>query len=127
MTKGTVVVLGTTGRNFAAGMSGGIAYVFDPTGEFTRVRCNSAGVDLEPLFEREDLTLLEILVRRHVEYTGSPLARRMLENWSATLSGFVKVLPHEFKRVLNTQKPAEHVETPLSLIPQAQLAAEGGR
>jgi glutamate synthase domain-containing protein 3 len=127
MTKGTVVVLGSTGRNFAAGMSGGLAYVFDPTGEFTRVRCNSAGVDLEPLFEREDLTLLETLIRRHVEYTGSPLARRMLENWSATLSGFVKVLPHEFRRVLNTQKLVEHLETPLPFVPQAQLAAEGGR
>jgi glutamate synthase domain-containing protein 2/glutamate synthase domain-containing protein 1/glutamate synthase domain-containing protein 3 len=127
MTKGLVVVLGSTGRNFAAGMSGGIAYVFDPTGEFTRVRCNSAGVDLEPLFEHEDLVLLETLIRRHVEYTGSPLAGRMLQNWSATLGGFVKVLPHEFKRVLNTQKPAEHVKTPLPFVPHTQLAAEGGR
>ena len=127
MTNGTVVVLGSTGRNFAAGMSGGLAYVFDPTGEFIRVRCNSAGVDLEPLFEREDIMVLETLIRRHVEYTGSPLARRMLENWSETLSGFIKVLPHEFKRVLKTQTPAERLKKPFAFVPRVQVAAESAR
>jgi glutamate synthase domain-containing protein 3 len=100
MTNGTVVVLGRTGRNFAAGMSGGLAYVYDPNGEFVRFRCNRAGVDLEPIFEREDTTRLEYLILQHVQYTNSPLGKRLLENWAGALPHFVKVLPHEYKRVL---------------------------
>jgi glutamate synthase (ferredoxin) len=107
MTNGTVVVLGKTGRNFAAGMSGGIAYVYDPTGDFVRVRCNPAGVDLEPLFEREDILLLEQLIRKHVAYTGSPLGSRILESWSQMLPHFVKVFPHEYKRVLGVPRAGE--------------------
>ena len=102
MTNGTVVVLGRTGRNFAAGMSGGIAYVFDPFGDFAEVRCNKAGVDLEPLFETEDIALLESLIRRHVHYTGSPLGKRILANWPQVLPQFTKVFPHEFKRVMKS-------------------------
>jgi glutamate synthase (NADPH/NADH) large chain len=109
MTNGTVVVLGRTGRNFAAGMSGGIAYVFDPTGEFVRVRCNRAGVDLEPLFEREDILLLETLIRKHVAYTDSPLGKRILADWSQMLRHFVKVFPHEYKRVLSATAAAERI------------------
>ena len=104
MTNGTVVVLGQTGRNFAAGMSGGIAYVFDPFGDFAKVRCNTAGVDLEPLFENEEISLLESLIRKHVSYTGSPLGNRLLANWAQVIPQFAKVFPHEFKRVM---KPAE--------------------
>jgi glutamate synthase (ferredoxin) len=104
MTNGTVVVLGSAGRNFAAGMSGGLAYVFDPDGEFARVRCNTASVDLEPLFESEDIFVLENLIRKHVQYTGSPLGTRILENWTETLSKFVKVFPHEYKRVLEARQ-----------------------
>ncbi len=107
MTNGTVVVLGSTGRNFAAGMSGGLAYVFDPSGEFGRVRCNTAGVDLEPIFEAEDILALENLIRKHVEYTGSALGARILENWTENLTKFVKVFPHEYKRVLQERKAAE--------------------
>jgi glutamate synthase domain-containing protein 3 len=107
MTNGTVVVLGRTGRNFGAGMSGGIAYVFDRKGEFARVRCNQAGVDLEPLFEREDLVRLENLVRKHVHYTGSALGKRLLENWSSSLEQFVKVFPHEYKRILKSRPAVE--------------------
>ncbi len=110
MTKGTVVILGRTGRNFAAGMSGGIAYVFDPTGEFVRVRCNRAGVDLEPIFEREDILLLERLISKHVEYTGSALGKRILGNWTETLRHFVKVFPHEYKRVLGIPKTTRRNE-----------------
>jgi glutamate synthase domain-containing protein 3 len=106
MTNGMVVVLGRTGRNFAAGMSGGIAYVYDATGEFVRVKCNRAGVDLEPLFEREDIARLEALLRKHVEYTGSAAARRILDNWASSLPHFVKVFPHEYKRVLGVKRPA---------------------
>jgi glutamate synthase domain-containing protein 2/glutamate synthase domain-containing protein 1/glutamate synthase domain-containing protein 3 len=107
MTNGTVVVLGHTGRNFAAGMSGGIAYVYDAQGEFVRVRCNQAGVDLEPLFEREDILLLENLIRKHVTYTGSALGQRLLDYWTDSLKHFVKVFPHEFKRILVKRKTAE--------------------
>jgi glutamate synthase (NADPH/NADH) large chain len=125
MTNGTVVVLGRTGRNFAAGMSGGIAYVLDPTGEFVRVRCNPAGVDLEPVFDREDLLTLETLIRKHVEYTESPLARRILDHWSQTIPGFVKVFPHEYKKAL-----AEKRKAPQPALPEfepAAVAAAGQR
>src|SRR5947209_469008 len=107
MTNGTVLVLGRTGRNFAAGMSGGIAYVYDPSGDFVRVRCNKASVDLEPIFETEDLTKLEYLVRKHVEYTNSPQGKRILEGWPQNVKHFVKVFPHEFKRVILSAKKAE--------------------
>jgi glutamate synthase domain-containing protein 3 len=123
-----VVVLGSTGRNFAAGMSGGVAYVFDPHGDFVRVRCNAGGVDLEPLFEREDILLLESLIRKHVEYTGSALARRMLDNWTETLKDFVKVFPHEYKRVLKSSKTVEHDAKSVSFLPKAAaVAAEHAR
>jgi glutamate synthase domain-containing protein 3 len=126
MTNGTVVVLGRTGRNFAAGMSGGLAYVFDEQGEFARVRCNQAGVDLEPLFERDDLLLLEGLIRKHVEYTGSALGKRMLEHWSGNLKNFVKVFPHEYKRILKAKPAAEKKDMIVTGIP-AQAVAVGER
>jgi glutamate synthase (NADPH) large chain len=99
MTRGTVLVLGPTGRNFAAGMTGGMAYVLDETGEFSAACCNRAGVDLDPL-EPEDVSTVEALVRRHLEFTGSPRAQRLLENWDSLLPKFVKVFPIEYKKVL---------------------------
>jgi glutamate synthase (NADPH/NADH) large chain len=123
MTNGTVVVLGRTGRNFAAGMSGGIAYVFDPTGEFVRVRCNRAGVDLEPLFEREDILLLERLIRKHAEYTGSPLAHRILGDWAQMVRHFVKVFPHEYKRVLGVPRASERPAVHAAVMAPEQVAA----
>jgi len=125
MTNGTVVVLGETGRNFAAGMSGGIAYVFDPFGDFAKVRCNRAAVDLEPLFEKGDIDLLEKLIRRHISYTGSPLGKRILANWPQALSQFTKVFPHEFKRVM---KPVEKktAKMPAMIEPGATVAAVAG-
>jgi len=120
MTNGTVVVLGQTGRNFAAGMSGGIAYVFDPFGDFSKVRCNTAGVDLEPLFNNEDIALLEGLIRRHVSYTGSPLGKRLLANWAQVIPQFTKVFPHEFKRVM---KPAEKKPAMMQPVHEASSAA----
>ena len=126
MTNGIVVVLGGTGRNFAAGMSGGIAYVLDPHGDFVRHRCNRAGVDLEPIFEREDIALLDHLIRKHVEYTGSPLGKNLLENWAQTLQQLVKVFPHEYKRVLKAataeQKISLVVNTPAHLPVLAERA-----
>ena len=136
MTNGTVVVLGQTGRNFGAGMSGGIAYVFDPTGEFARVNCNKAGVDLEPLFESEDITRLETLLRRHVEFTGSPLAKRILHRWSDRLPGFVKVFPHEYRKALAKRVAAQGMPTEAQQNgsmsseperPSAQMAMAGER
>ncbi|MBV8903352.1 MAG: glutamate synthase subunit alpha, partial [Acidobacteriia bacterium] len=99
MTKGTVVVLGKTGRNFAAGMSGGIAFVLDELGDFGEKRCNNAAVDLEPVVS-EDADLLYDLISRHVAATGSPRGKWILENWPNMIGQFVKVFPHEFKRVL---------------------------
>jgi glutamate synthase (NADPH) large chain len=100
MTRGVVVVLGSCGSNFAAGMSGGIAYVFDDTGEFVEKRCNRASVDLEAVIEPEDVSLLETLITKHFEATGSPRAKWILENWSTMVSRFIKVFPHEYKRVM---------------------------
>ena len=128
MTRGTVVVLGRTGRNFAAGMSGGLAYVFDPTGDFVRVRCNRAGVDLEPIFEREDILLLERLIKTHVEYTGSRLGQRILKNWTDTLQDFVKVFPHEYKRVLGISKSTEQdLQIPVAMHSHAIAVGERTR
>ncbi len=126
MTNGTVVVLGRTGRNFAAGMSGGIAYVFDPTGEFVRVRCNRANVDLEPVFETQDLAALQRLIQKHVEYTGSPLGKRILQNWTQMPRHFVKVFPHEYKRVLGVERSTGQTAWPI-LVPPAHAAAVGER
>src|SRR6202049_4986558 len=89
MTKGLVVVLGKTGRNFAAGMSGGIAYVLDEQCDFAEKRCNQAAVDLEPVVEAEDVQLLRSLIERHFECTGSPRAKWILENWSQMLPKFL--------------------------------------
>jgi len=95
-----VVVLGKTGRNFAAGMSGGIAYVLDESGEFVQYRCNKASVDLEQVFDPHDQELLQTMIYRHFDATGSPRARKILETWTSMLPKFVKVFPHEFKRVM---------------------------
>jgi glutamate synthase (ferredoxin) len=98
MTGGRVVVLGRTGRNFAAGMSGGIAYVLDTDGDF-RSRCNLGMVDLEPLLPK-DTALLKALVERHVEQTGSEYAQDLLDRWGVVLPTFVKVMPRDYRRVL---------------------------
>jgi glutamate synthase (NADPH) large chain len=109
MTNGLVVVLGRTGRNFAAGMTGGIAYVLDRDGDFGSIRCNRSGVDLEPVAEQEDTQKLYKLIRQHYQHTDSPQAKWILENWEATLPKFVKVFPHEFKRVLGVPRVSEGV------------------
>jgi glutamate synthase (NADPH/NADH) large chain len=147
MTGGTVVVLGTAGRNFAAGMSGGIAYVLDEEGDFTQ-RCNLAMVELEPIPEEEsaaaadgaggelethgkvkidhvaghDDTMLKSLIQRHLLYTGSERARRVLENWTAYLPKFVKVMPVEYRRALGemAQEQAKREREP---APRAEVRA----
>jgi glutamate synthase domain-containing protein 3 len=108
MTRGTVVVLGPTGRNFAAGMTGGIAYVLDESGEFSSTRCNPADVDLESL-EPEDAAILRDLIGRHLALTGSPRARHVLENLEALLPKFIKVYPREYRKVLERTREAGRV------------------
>ncbi|HTT07578.1 MAG TPA: glutamate synthase large subunit [Gammaproteobacteria bacterium] len=99
MTGGRVVVIGPTGRNFAAGMSGGTAYVLDAKGDF-KSRCNMQMVGLEPLRDDEDVEMVKELLNRHVKYTQSAVARKILNNWAATQPKFVKILPNDYKRVM---------------------------
>jgi len=106
MTGGRVVVLGPTGRNFAAGMSGGIAYVWDRQGDFN-LRCNLGMVELDPVDSPEDVAELFGLVKRHEQNTGSEVAAEVLSRWPHILSEFVKVMPTDYKRVLREQKQGE--------------------
>src|SRR5258708_16287049 len=98
MTGGQVVVVGKTGRNFAAGMSGGVAYVLDEDGGFGG-RCNMELVGFDPLAD-DDVAILRALVEEHLERTGSPVAARVLAEWDDLLPRFVKVMPHDYKRAL---------------------------
>jgi glutamate synthase domain-containing protein 3 len=116
MTGGTVAVLGRTGRNFGAGMSGGIAYVLDVDGQFAK-NCNTAMVELLPVYaeaEQEgkvarevwhlglaDEILLRHLIEKHAHYTGSQRARQILDDWASYRAKFVKVFPNEYKRALS--------------------------
>jgi glutamate synthase (NADPH/NADH) large chain len=142
MTGGVVVVLGRTGRNFAAGMSGGVAYVLDDDGTFEK-RCNMAMVELEPVLSEEmlnenafhqsgdleahgkvdvlanltgdDVERLHVLITRHAKLTGSTRARDILADWPAYLRKFRKVMPVEFRRALNELKQRES-EQPMIAI-----------
>ncbi|XP_074360798.1 glutamate synthase 1 [NADH], chloroplastic-like [Apium graveolens] len=106
MTGGTVVVLGKTGRNFAAGMSGGVAYVFDVDTKF-RSRCNAELVDLDKVEEEDDITTLRMMIQQHQRHTGSQLAKEVLANFDNLLPSFIKVFPRDYKRVLANQKKEE--------------------
>ncbi|MBZ4676034.1 MAG: gltB [Anaerophaga sp.] len=106
MTGGRVVVIGPTGRNFAAGMSGGIAYVLDETGNFDFF-CNKGLVDLLPVQDYEDVQELQFLLHKHLLHTNSAKAREVLVNWDKYLPRFVKVIPFEYKKVLEQQKVEE--------------------
>ena len=103
MTGGRVVVLGNTGRNFAAGMSGGIAYIWDPEGTFTG-NCNAEMVDLDPLVADEDITELKQLISNHAGFTGSTVAGAVLNDWANQVTRFVKVMPKDYKRVLSERE-----------------------
>ena len=107
MTNGTVVVIGKTGRNFAAGMSGGRAFVYDDRGDFTARRCNKTSVDLEPLILEADVAEVQGLLARHRDLTGSPRAAWILENWADAQPRFIKIFPHEYKRVLGVPRVEE--------------------
>lgn len=99
MTGGKVVVLGETGRNFAAGMSGGVAYILDEAGDFA-TRCNMSMVGLEKLEDAEEIADLRELIQAHFDLTGSAIASKVLANWDAMVPVFVKVMPRDYKRVL---------------------------
>lgn len=99
MTGGRMVCLAETGRNFAAGMSGGIAYIYDPDGKFP-ARCNMGLVGLETVDTPEESDELYNYIKEHVHYTGSSLGQEMLDNWDDRVGKFVKVMPHDYKRVL---------------------------
>jgi len=103
MTGGRAVILGPTGRNFAAGMSGGIAYIWDPANTFA-IQCNMEMVELERMESDEDIAELHRLISNHQNYTGSAVAERLLANWRQTLTEFVKVMPTDYKRVLLERK-----------------------
>ena len=105
MTGGRVVILGATGRNFAAGMSGGIAYVWNPAGDFPDL-CNPEMVELERLESESDLAAVKKLIERHLACTGSTVAHRVLEDWGRSVAQFVKVMPVDYKRVLEQRKTA---------------------
>lgn len=115
MTGGTVVILGKTGRNFAAGMSGGIAYVLNVDGKFDS-RCNIELVDLENVEEEDDVMTLKMMIQQHQRHSNSQLAREVLADFEAFLPKFVKVFPRDYKRVLqemkarNTAKEAEEAD-----------------
>ena len=122
MTGGTVAVLGVTGRNFAAGMSGGIAYVLDVDGEFVK-RCNTSMVDLEPVLSESeqqaklsrdlwhlgeaDETILRRLIEKHAKYTNSRRAYEILERWAVSRQRFVKIFPKEYRRALRELAAAQ--------------------
>ena len=106
MTGGRAVILGPTGRNFAAGMSGGVAYVWDPLKRFGP-NCNAEMVALEPVTEPEDAHELKALVAEHAAYTGSTVAQALLKDWDTALRQFVKVMPLDYKRVLTERRQRE--------------------
>jgi len=102
MTGGKVVILGDTGRNFAAGMSGGFAYVYDVKGKFAN-NCNKEMVDLDPL-DSDDVVDLQDLISRHYAYTGSTVAKFVLDDFENQLRNFIKVFPRDYKKVLQERK-----------------------
>mgnify|MGYP006100543809 FL=1 len=106
MTGGRAVILGSTGRNFAAGMSGGAAYIWDPENEFPP-KCNMEMVELEKVTDDEDIEELQSLIEEHGKLTGSTVANGILDDWENALNDFVKVMPTDYKRVLEERKKAE--------------------
>ena len=100
MTGGRIVILGKTGRNFGAGMSGGIAYVWDPENDFPK-QCNTGTFELEPITSIDDILELKAMIKKHFLYTNSPVAKNILDNWEENLRHFAKVMPTDYKRVLD--------------------------
>ena len=105
MTGGKVVIIGKTGRNFAAGMSGGVAYILDETGDFA-THCNTEMVGLETLDDASEIAELKQLIVKHQQFTNSKKAQKVLDNWEENIGKFVKVMPRDYKRVLEALKEA---------------------
>jgi len=128
MTRGLVVVLGKCGRNFAAGMSGGLAFVLDDSGDFAEKRCNMASVDLERLTEDDpDAQLLFAVISRHVAATDSPLGKRILENWEQMLPRFLRIFPQEYRRALAAGEKVGHaLDLSIPTAPSAAAAQAAG-
>ncbi|BBY80957.1 glutamate synthase large subunit [Mycolicibacterium pulveris] len=124
MTGGRVVVLGPTGRNFAAGMSGGIAYVYDPDNKLPQ-NLNAEMVDLEDL-DDEDLEYLQGMIQAHVDATDSAVGQRILDDWSAHVKHFTKVMPRDYRRVLEAIADAERTGADENGIAEAIMAAASG-
>jgi glutamate synthase domain-containing protein 3 len=124
MTNGLVVVIGATGRNFAAGMSGGRAFVYDDRGDFSTRRCNQASVDLEALVTNEDVAEVRGLLERHRDLTGSPRAAWILEHWTDAQQRFIKVFPHEYKRVLGVPRVESVYPSSIPSSPPVTATAE---
>ena len=103
MTGGAVAVLGSTGRNFAAGMSGGVAFVYDDEGDF-EIRFNPGLADLEPVTDPEDIAMLRSMIEDHLNYTGSAPAQRILDDWEDALPRFKKIMPRDYRRILDERK-----------------------
>jgi glutamate synthase (ferredoxin) len=124
MTGGRVAVLGRTGRNFGAGMSGGIAYVLDADGTFER-RCNLEMVDLEALIDAEDIDFVQVALMKHITLTGSRYAARLLEEWGTLQRRFVKVMPREYKKALATEarRRVEERDRPIAAPAAAEMVA----
>ena len=122
MTGGCAVVIGPTGRNFAAGMSGGIAYVYDPDKAFPAL-CNKEMVDLEKLSTSEDDETVVAMLRNHVRFTQSTVAQRIVDQWKAQRRNFVKVIPKDYKTVLQAIETAKRTGVPQD---QAIMEASSG-
>jgi glutamate synthase (NADPH/NADH) large chain len=120
MTGGRIIVLGKVGRNFAAGMSGGIAYVLNTDGNFAYF-CNTGMVEMKPVFEQDDQDFIKEWLAKHVYYTESTVAQDILDNWHDYLPRFIKVLPLEYKRVLQQRKLQEIDRQLAYLAPEVQL------
>ncbi|GBG74300.1 hypothetical protein CBR_g18711 [Chara braunii] len=124
MTGGIVVVLGVTGRNFAAGMSGGVAYVLDTKGEFQN-KCNTGLVDLDKMTEEEDISILKTMIQKHYKHTHSAVAKHVLMNFDDLLPFFLKVFPRDYKRVLLETRAKKAQQAAASLDSLKAIAANG--
>jgi glutamate synthase domain-containing protein 3 len=113
MTGGVAVILGSTGRNFAAGMSGGIAFVYDPDNDF-ETRFNDGMADLEMVTQSEDISTLHNMIEYHLSYTGSTPASDILDNWDTALPKFKKIMPRDYRRVLDEHKLSRQLEMEVS-------------
>ncbi|KAJ8452700.1 hypothetical protein Cgig2_005036 [Carnegiea gigantea] len=123
MTGGIVVILGKTGRNFAAGMSGGVAYVLDVDGKF-RSRCNPELVDLGKVEEDEDIAMLKMMIQQHQRHTNSKLAEEVLADFGNLLPRFIKVFPRDYKRVLASMKADGPTKEAAQSVPDAEKKDE---